>query len=655
MAFAGVRTPRASRVLARILDHRKPFDYLWLMALAALPIGVAWWIGALVGPRDSFAGYGERWQWPLYVIMLPLAAYSLRWMANHIGPVLSPELPSPPPPIIGLIKTNAGMEAAYVDLRIALLGPANLFAALLLTFVFHVVDMAQIGGIYLSEATQVCPPTDGASAGDAHCAKLHPPQESLQRLPANERLQQRLSVRFRSWCCDSGADWPVAYLRGGPSKWQNAALVASAYSLQFAVIFMGFLAIILTLRHNLFFLDRVYQRRRVTPGHESSYIHIDIDDEDKCFGFRQANSAFNVQVQSLFIAGIFVVVTRFTNALPREEAQGIPAALFPDVGQWVALLSWFLAMLIVSLPMLVKVLPMLPAGNAEKIPFRLVPFLRQFLSDEEWAYGPDTPRDEMYEVAGQFAENAFWPTGDNRAWLLYFLSFWVFCFALVPNPEFISGWARGPTWLIATLAVEGGVAWILTWALFGFLRTMLTYCDPRLVKPPARISGDDGRSHRRKIPISVFISYRREDLEDITGRLYDSLSNHMDKDKLFLDRDKMRGGADFPEQLRNSIASAQAMLVVIGPKWLTILRSRIQDPNDFVHQEVAQGLQSGIDVFPILVGGATMPSEADLPAALKKLARLHAVEISNPRWDYDVNRLIEDLKSVPRKKQPTAS
>jgi len=194
--------------------------------------------------------------------------------------------------------------------------------------------------------------------------------------------------------------------------------------------------------------------------------------------------------------------------------------------------------------------------------------------------------------------------------------------------------------------------------MFGVLRTMLTYIDNRLVKPPAQVSGDGGPSRRRKIPISVFISYRRDDSEDITGRLYDSLSNHMDKDKLFMDLYKIHGGADFPEQLRNSIASAQAMTVVIGPKWLTIMHEgspRIQDPNDFVHQEVAQGLQSGIRVFPILVGGATMPSDADLPAALKKLAILHTDEISNARWYDDVNRLVKELEAVEHKKRLTAS
>ena len=188
----------------------------------------------------------------------------------------------------------------------------------------------------------------------------------------------------------------MAYLRPGargPSKWQNVALTASAYSVQFAVIFIGFLAIILILRHNLFFLDRVYQRRRVTPGHESSYVHINIDDVEKCFGFRQTNNAFNVQVVALAIAGICIVVTRFNNAGPSPE--GILAGLFPDVGQWLALLSWLLAMGIISLPILVKVLPRLPARNAEKAPVSLVGYLREFLSDEDWAYGLDTPPEEI--------------------------------------------------------------------------------------------------------------------------------------------------------------------------------------------------------------------------------------------------------------------
>ena len=42
-----------------------------------------------------------------------------------------------------------------------------------------------------------------------------------------------------------------------------------------------------------------------------------------------------------------------------------------------------------------------------------------------------------------------------------------------------------------------------------------------------------------------------------------------------------------------------------------------------------------------------MPSELDLPNALKKLALLNAIEISDTRWDHDVGRLIQDMAGIP--------
>ena len=82
---------------------------------------------------------------------------------------------------------------------------------------------------------------------------------------------------------------------------------------------------------------------------------------------------------------------------------------------------------------------------------------------------------------------------------------------------------------------------------------------------------------------------------------------------------------------------------------------RIQDPSDFVHQEIALGLRRGLPVFPVLVGRATMPLEADLPDGLKKLAVCSAVEISDSRWEYDVGVLIKNLEMVPRVKPAVSS
>ncbi len=469
-----------------------------------------------------------------------------------------------------------------------------------------------------------------------------------------------LEVQFAGAKFSVEKDWSVAYLslKAKVGKWPNLGLNVGAYSVQFAVVFIGILSIILILQHNLFFLSRVYQRSRVKPGEEHSYIHIDLDDDERCFGFRPANDAFNVQVLALAIAGVFILTTRFANV--GINPHGSPTGLFPDAGQWLMVLTWLVALAIVSLPILIKLLPRMPSQGAEKAPVSLVDYLREFLSDEAWAIGKDTPPEEINAVAAMFAENAFWPAGNNRAWQLYFLSFWVFFIALVPDPRAIASFTDWPAWSkVAGWAVAGVLAWGATRLLFAVLRGLLAYIDNRLVEPPAQPIVEGASPRRRKIPIGVFISYRRDDTAAYTGRLYDSLSNHIDKDKLFMDLDKIPGGVDFVGAMKKAIDSAQAMIVVIGPEWLTIARGdgppRIQDPSDYVHQEIAQGLKRGIRVLPVLVAGATMPSNAELPDGLKELAGRNACEISDSRWVHDVGQLIKDLETVPRAKRGETS
>ena len=633
MTSTSERTPWLSRALARLLDHRKRLDYLWLAAFAALPIVISAGIG-VNRTIDDFAGYWDRLNWMGLVLLLPAAALGLRQTARLIAPVSPKELPPSPPPVIGLVQTDAGRRAAYAGLRRAILAPGVFLVALLATLAIHAVDMAQLGGIYLSPASHVCRPDELPDAAtDGTCAR-----------DLGQRGAVRwLAVRFAGVDLEAERDWSLAYLSADAhvSKWLNLGLTLSAYAVQFALVFLGILFIIIIVRHNLFFLSRIYQRRRVEPGDEPSYIHIDLDDEEKCFGFRSANDAFNVQVLVLAIAAIFILWTRFANV-------GSNTGLFPDAGQWIAVFSWLVALVVVSLPILVKLLPRLPLRGAGKAPASLVGYLREFLSDDNWALGEDTPRDEIDAVSARFAENAFWPTGNNRAWQLYFLAFWVFFVALVPDPRAVvalPAWSKPAAW-----ALSGVLAWGATWLLFRFLRAMLFYVDKRLVDPPELPIGDGSDRRRRKLPIGVFISYRRAETAPYAGRLFDSLARVIDRDRLFMDFDKIRGGTDFLEAINKAIASARAMIVVIGPQWLSIALEegppRIQDPNDPVHQEVALALAREIHVFPVLVGGTAMPSEDDLPDGLKTLATWNACEITDSRWDYDVGRLVEDLAAI---------
>lgn len=147
---------------------------------------------------------------------------------------------------------------------------------------------------------------------------------------------------------------------------------------------------------------------------------------------------------------------------------------------------------------------------------------------------------------------------------------------------------------------------------------------------------------------SIFISYRRVDTEADAGRLYDSLMSRFPDAQIFMDIDSLKPGEDFVEGLKKTLSSAEVVLVIIGRTWLTatdaVGHRRLDDPNDLVHQEIARALDRHVHVIPVLVQGAVMPAEHDLPHALKSLARRQAVELRHGRWGDDVHHLTERIE-----------
>lgn len=133
----------------------------------------------------------------------------------------------------------------------------------------------------------------------------------------------------------------------------------------------------------------------------------------------------------------------------------------------------------------------------------------------------------------------------------------------------------------------------------------------------------------------VFICYRRV-TADSARTIVTGLQQVFGEKVVFLDVDHLPVGPDFMEQLQSEIAKSAAMVVVIGKDWLTLAgddgEPKIHDPTDPVHLEIAAALLSGIDVVPILVEGAQMPSESDLPPMLQPLARRHAGELPQGRF-----------------------
>lgn len=146
----------------------------------------------------------------------------------------------------------------------------------------------------------------------------------------------------------------------------------------------------------------------------------------------------------------------------------------------------------------------------------------------------------------------------------------------------------------------------------------------------------------------IFISYRRDDSADVTGRIYDRLVAQFGRENIFKDVDSIPFGVDFKEHLTEAVQQCAIQLVVIGRDWLNITdvngRRRLDDPRDFVRIEVEAALSRKIPVIPLLVMNAAMPDEEHLPSSLASLAYRNGTAIRrDPDFHNDMTRLINGL------------
>jgi TonB family protein len=112
----------------------------------------------------------------------------------------------------------------------------------------------------------------------------------------------------------------------------------------------------------------------------------------------------------------------------------------------------------------------------------------------------------------------------------------------------------------------------------------------------------------------------------------------------------IEAGRDFRKAIEESVAQCGALLVVMGPEWLTAKDEsgarRLDDPADFVRIETGSALRRDIPVIPVLVHGATMPRPEQLPESLKDLAYRNCIELTHARWKSDIQLLVEALRRV---------
>jgi TIR domain len=146
----------------------------------------------------------------------------------------------------------------------------------------------------------------------------------------------------------------------------------------------------------------------------------------------------------------------------------------------------------------------------------------------------------------------------------------------------------------------------------------------------------------------VFLSYRTDD-EPFAAALFDNeLSRELGPAAVFFTSRSIELGADWENAIFKAVSDSDAMLVIIGPRWLTAAdpsgNRRLDNPRDFVRREVELGLRLSKLVIPVHLERRHRMDPDTLPDSLRALAGKQGtvVEFRNSRPD--LARLVTRLR-----------
>ena len=142
----------------------------------------------------------------------------------------------------------------------------------------------------------------------------------------------------------------------------------------------------------------------------------------------------------------------------------------------------------------------------------------------------------------------------------------------------------------------------------------------------------------------IFLSYRRGDTQWAARGIYDRLVDRYGRENVFRDLDAIPPGARFRDYVEKKISESDVLILLIGNAWASYAdetgRRRLEQPRDPVRLEVETALRLGLPIIPVRVEGALMPREGDLVPSIIDLLEFNAAEVTDSRWEYDIDRLL---------------
>lgn len=128
-----------------------------------------------------------------------------------------------------------------------------------------------------------------------------------------------------------------------------------------------------------------------------------------------------------------------------------------------------------------------------------------------------------------------------------------------------------------------------------------------------------------RIMSKIFISYRREDTEQVAARLGTRLKDDLRLENVFLDTQDIWAGERWREVLDQRLRQADAVVVLVGHRWAGPDGQRILDAEDVVRWEVRRAIDLACELVPVMVDGARWP--ARVPDDIAEITRESFVEL----------------------------
>lgn len=157
----------------------------------------------------------------------------------------------------------------------------------------------------------------------------------------------------------------------------------------------------------------------------------------------------------------------------------------------------------------------------------------------------------------------------------------------------------------------------------------------------------------------VFVNYSTGDEENVAAMLEKHLSDRFDSEVFFRASKSIPYGDNFRQALLEAVRASDALLAVIGPRWLTISENgqrKIDREDYWPRREIVEAFAHDVRVIPVLIGSAQRLTDKDVPPELSELTDCQYARLRHRDLEGDLDhlaaKLMELVPGLTEKREP---